>query len=134
VAVRQVVTASEQLRDRRNPLFWVNVLDGLIRHSCSNHKRETIAYSKRRQASAEKLSILLLWRNTIKWISENRPGRTPAMALGLLRRRLGVREVLRQRIFRSHVSLPPRWSAYYARQVQTRALHRNRTHNLVYAD
>ncbi len=133
VAVRQVVTDSQQLRDRRNPLFWVNVLDGLIRHSSSNHKRETIAYSKRRQASAERLSILLLWRNTMKWISENRPGLTPAMALGLLERRLGVSEVLRERIFRSHLKLPPRWSAYYERQVWTRALNRNRTHELAYA-
>ena len=133
VSIRHEVTDSRQLRDSRNPLFAVNVLDGLIRHSSSNHKRETIAFSKRRQASAEKLAIFQLWRNTMKWSSENRPGSTPAMALGLLSRRLSVSDVLGERIFRSQVELSPRWADYYARQVQTRALVRNRSHDLVYA-
>jgi len=132
-SIRHEVTDSRKLRDRRNPLLMVNVLDSLIRHSSSNHKRETIAYSKRRQASAEKLAIFQLWRNTMKWLCENRPGQTPAMALGLLSRRLQVLDVLRERIFRSHVELPPRWAAYYLRQVKTRALARNRSHNLSYA-
>jgi hypothetical protein len=50
--------AMKRLSDRRfhhettsNPLFPVNLADMLLRHSISNHKRETIAFSKRRQGA-----------------------------------------------------------------------------------
>ena len=133
VHIVQSVTSSKQVRDARNELFEVNVLDLLIRHSSSNHKRETIAFSKRRQSSAEKLVILLVWRNYVKLRGENRCRTTPAMALGLLPRRLRVEDVLAERLFRSQIKLPPRWSEYYARLVVTRALPRNRAHELSYA-
>jgi hypothetical protein len=35
----------------QNPLFPVNLADLLLRHSSANHKRETIAFSKRRQGA-----------------------------------------------------------------------------------
>jgi transposase-like protein len=126
-------TDSKLHRGIHNPLFEINRLDMLIRHGSSNHKRETIAYSKRRQASAEKLAIQQLWLNTMKWRSENRPGRTPAMELGWLDHQLEVAEVLNERIFRSHVELPPRWAKYYERTVGTRAIVHNRRHALKYA-
>jgi hypothetical protein len=44
--------SSRALRDTRNPLFAINLLDLLIRHSGANHKRETIAFSKRRQSAS----------------------------------------------------------------------------------
>ena len=50
------ITPGSEHRDRNNSLWEVNLLDLLIRHSSANHKRETIAWSKRRQASAERLS------------------------------------------------------------------------------
>jgi hypothetical protein len=126
-------TDSKLHRGIHNPLFEVNRLDMMIRHGSSNHKRETIAYSKRRQASAERLAIQQLWLNTMKWRSENRPGRTPAMELGWLDHRLDVAEILNERLFRSHVALPPRWAKYYERAVDTRAISRNRRHTLKYA-
>jgi hypothetical protein len=126
-------TDSKLHRGIHNPLFEVNRLDLLIRHGSSNHKRETIAYSKRRQASAERLAIQQLWLNTMKWRSENRPGRTPAMEVGWLDRRQEVPDILNERLFRTHQELPPRWAAYYDRKIDTRALRNNRRHALKYA-
>jgi hypothetical protein len=131
--VTHLRTDSKLHRGIHNPLFEVNRLDLLIRHGSSNHKRETIAYSKRRQASAERLAIQQLWLNTMKWRSENRPGRTPAMELGWLDHQLEVAEVLSERLFRSHVELPSRWAKYYERKVETRAIVHNRRHALKYA-
>ena len=50
--VHHRVTSARAPRTPRNPLFPVNLLDLLIRHCGANHKRETIAFSKRRQAQA----------------------------------------------------------------------------------
>jgi len=128
------VTSSKDYRDRRNPLWEVNLLDLLIRHCGANHKRETIAWSKRRQASAERLAIFLVWRNYMKGRREkDRRSPTPAMARGMTDHRLAVDEVLEGRIFRDHVKLPPRWASYYARTVWTRALGAHRVHKLKYA-
>jgi len=128
------VTSSKDHRDRHNPLWEVNLTDLLIRHCGANHKRETIAWSKRRQASAERLAIFLVWRNYIKGRREkNRGSPTPAMARGMANRRHTVDDVLDERIFRSHVALPPRWASYYARTVRTRSLGTHRLHALKYA-
>lgn len=131
--VRHTVTSSKIRRTTRNPLFPVNELDLLIRHSQSNHKRETIAFSKRRQASAERLAILQVWKNYVKWWREKRPGETAAMRKGIANRRLTIGDVLAKRLFRGRIGLPPRWSEYYDRAVQTREISRNRRHTLSYA-
>jgi len=140
-AIRQVaceithnVTSSKARRTRSNPLWEVNLADLLIRHSESNHKRETIAWSKRRQASSERLFPFLAWRNYIKGRREKvRGSPTPAMARGMTTRVYKVDDILEARIFRDHVELPPRWSQYYERTVVTRALGAHRFHNLKYA-
>jgi hypothetical protein len=131
--IRHITTPSKKPRTSRNPLFPVNELDLLIRHSQANHKRETIAFSKRWQASAERLSVLQVWRNYIKWRREKRPGQTPAMLKGLLDARVTVRELLSQRLFPGRIGLPPRWREYYRRRVRTRTLPKNREHDLAYA-
>ena len=127
------LTPSKKARNPQNPLFPVNVLDLLIRHSGANHKRETIAFSKRRQSAVERLAVLQVWRNFIKPVSERRRDATPAQRLGLLPRALNVREVLAHRLFPSQVGLPGRLQAYYRREVETRQLGRNRRHELSYA-
>ena len=58
----------------------MNLLDLLIRHSSANHKRETIAFSKRRQSAAERLFVLVVWRNYLKSFSERKRDATPAQA------------------------------------------------------
>ena len=131
--IEQRTTSSELRRDFGNPLFEVNLLDMLVRHSQANHRRETIAWSKRRQGSAERLAILLVWRNYVKYRWEKRCRQTPGMLAGLTASPLGPKEILKERIFRSQVELPGRWSTYYDRAVQTRALPVNRRHELTYA-
>ncbi len=132
--IDHVVTSSKDHRDNRNYLWPINLLDSLIRHSSSNHKRETIAWSKRRQSSADRLIIFLIWRNYMKVRREkNQKGLSPAMARGMVDHRLTVREIFSSRIFRDHVDLPERWSQYYDRKILTRSLLKNTTHDLSYA-
>jgi len=128
--ISRQVTKSTEHRTAGNPMFEVNLLDLLIRHSQANHRRETIAWSKRRQSSAERLAILQVWRNYVKKRWEKGARETPAMLVGLTREPLSPQDVLRERLFRTHVQLPPRWAEYYGRRVRTRALSVNRTHNL----
>ena len=125
--------SSRAARTTRNPLFAINLLDLLIRHSGANHKRETIAFSKRRQSAAERLWVLAVWRNYMKSFSERARGESPAMRLGLLARRLKAHEVLAARRFPGRIPLPPCWQRYYWRQVPTRALANPATHRLKYA-
>lgn len=128
------ITPGSQHRDANNSLWAVNLLDLLIRHSSANHKRETIAWSKRRQASAERLVILLVWRNYMKGRREKvRGSPTPAMVRGILSKPLEISELLAERIFRTRCELPSRWAAYYDRAVETRALATNRRHELTMA-
>ncbi|HKX45688.1 MAG TPA: hypothetical protein VJP77_03230, partial [Planctomycetota bacterium] len=56
-------TSSKQSRTPRNPLFPANLADLLLRHSSANHKRETIAFSKRRQGALYRAAIFAVWRN-----------------------------------------------------------------------
>lgn len=132
-AVEHQVTSSRARRDAYNPLFEINLVDLLIRHSQANHRRETLAWSKRRQGSAERLAIFLVWRNYMKRRWEKSERRTPAMLKGLLPAALRVQDVLETRLFRSRVAIPARWDAYYRRAVRTPTIPRNTAHNLVYA-
>ena len=132
--IDHIVTPGKNHRDRHNKLWPINLLDLLIRHSGANHKRETIACSKRRQASAERLVIFLVWRNYIKSRREKKPrGPTPAMERGMSDHQLSVAEIFDKRIFRDHVELPERWAEYYDRKVVTRCLAKNNVHDLKYA-
>jgi transposase-like protein len=127
--VRHSVTSSKEARTAHNPLFPVNLWDLLIRHSSSNHKRETIAFSKRRQNAAEKLAALQVWRNFLKSFSEKKQDSTPAMRLGLLKGKLSVGDVLKERLFVSVIGLPVRLQRYYFREIVTRRIPNGRTHD-----
>ena len=133
LTVHHHVTSSLERRTTKNPLFPVNLIDLLIRHNSANHKRETIAFSKRRQGAIERLAVLQVWRNFIKPFSERRGGGTPAQRLGLLNRALTVREVLEKRLFPSRIGMPDRLMEYYRRDVITPALGRHQFHRLSYA-
>jgi len=122
--------SSRQARTPANPLFAANLLDLLIRHSSANHKRETIAFSKRRQSAAERLAVLQVWRNYLKSFSERKRDATPAQRLGLTTRKLTVDDVLAQRLFPSRVRLPERLARYYWRLTPTRGLANPRVHRL----
>ena len=128
------VTPGTVPRGVHNPLFAVNLLDLLIRHSQAGHKRETIAFAKRRAGSAERLAILMVWRNFIKRRREKqRASPTPAMSRGIATKPIEVGELLERRLFFDHTPLPQRWRMYYQRLVRTRALLHHRVHRLKYA-
>lgn len=131
--IRHRVTSSRRPRTPQNPLFPVNLLDLLIRHSSANHKRETIAFSKRRQCAAYRLAILLVWRNYLKSVSERRQDETPAQRLGILPHKLRVDDLLAERLFPTRIRLPDRIHPYYWRRVPTRRIPNAPEHRLTYA-
>jgi len=131
--LRHETTSGRALRDRRNPLFPANLLDLLIRHSSANHKRETIAYSKRRQSAAERLFVLIVWRNYMKSFSERRRDASPAERLGLIAQRLTPASVLAGRLFPTRIRPPLRLAWYYWHLTPTRRISPGRTHNLRFA-
>ena len=131
--VRHVVTSSQERRTRANKLFEINLLDLLIRHCEAEHKRETIAYVKRRNSAAYRLAIFLVQRNYVKSKRVRRSLQTPAQLVGLCRRRWTFAEVIARRMFCAQVGLQGRWRQYYWQEVVTRALPVNRRHALKYA-
>ena len=131
--IRHEVTSSRDHRDRHNPLWEVNLLDLMLRHGTASHKRETIAWVKRRQSSAERTCIFMVWRNLMKRRWEKGPPVSSGMIKGVTDRLWTIRDVLSERVFRTRVALPRVWSAYYDRAVETAALGVNRRHELTYA-
>jgi len=111
----------------------VNLADMLLRHSSANHKRETIAFSKRRQGALYRLAVWTVWRNYIKDRSENRGVGTPAMALGLMRKCMTVGEVLAKRHFPSAAKISGWLSRCYFGRIETRAMQGCRVHQNSYA-
>ena len=129
-AVEHQRTSSKAARTSGNPLFPVNRLDLLLRHNGANHKRETIAFSKRHQSVVERAALLVLWQNFAKQFSERHGGGTPAMRLGLSERRVSLQEILKRRLFPERVRLPQLWAQYYRRDVITRRIVNERRHRL----
>jgi hypothetical protein len=125
--------SSRAARTTRNPLFPVNLMDLLIRHSGADHKRETIAFAKRRQAASERMWVFAVWRNFIKAFSERKQDASPAMRVGITDHRLTVEEVLRERLFVETIPVPARWAEYYWKRIRTRAIPRGRVHRKRYA-
>jgi hypothetical protein len=123
-------TSSLEARTAANPLFPVNRLDLLLRHNSANHKRETIAFSKRHQAVVERAAWLIVWQNFTKPFSERRNLGTPAMRLGIREHPVPLREILRWRLFPRRVELPAEWARYYRGEVATRYLRNERRHRL----
>jgi len=124
-------TSSKAARTPVNPLFPVNQTDHLIRHSSANHKRETIAFSKRRQGAMDRLHVFATWKNNVKHSSENRCDGPPGVALGLIPRALTVGEILGRRLFPWKLT---GWleRCYFGR-IETAAIRNNRIHELRYA-
>jgi hypothetical protein len=133
LAITHHTISSRATRTPMNPLFAINLLDLLIRHSGANHKRETIAFSRRRQMAIGRLWVLMVWRNYMKWVSERRKRDTPAMRLGIFEQRIGARALLERRLFVTRVGLPERWLRYYRGETPTRAVPTGREHRLIYA-
>jgi hypothetical protein len=69
----------------------------------------------------------------MKPFSEKKRDASPAEWLGLMEGKLGVKELLRWRLFPSLVKLPDRLMRYYRREVQTRQIPSGCRHRLRYA-
>ena len=119
---RHQTTSSRASRTTQNPLFPVNLADLLLRHSSANHKRETIAFSKRRQSALYRMAIWVVWRNYIKHRSENRRDGPPAQALGLIRQALDVHKILGKRLFPDVEGISGWLSTCYFGAIPTRAI------------
>jgi hypothetical protein len=130
--VQHLRTSSKAARTPKNPLWVVNLSDLLMRHGGANHKRETIAFSKRAQFVLSRAGVHQVWRNFVKGLREREGSRSPspAMLLGLMERRLGVDEVLAERLFPSRAELPPDQEEVYWERVATRQLPKPRRHEL----
>ncbi len=116
------------------PHFPINLADLLLRHGSANHKRETIAFSKRRQGALYRAAIWVVWRNYVKWSAEGKRSDPPAVQLGIVPTRLSVNEILSRRLFPWRQELAPWLTACYRGRIRTRCLARQRTHRLRYAD
>jgi hypothetical protein len=104
-----------------------------MRHSSANHKRETIAFSKRRQGALYRVAIWTVWRNYVKDRSENRKVGPPSVGLGLTERALSVAEVLSQRCFPDQIGISGWVSQCYFGKITTRAIEKCQSHHLTYA-
>ncbi len=133
VRVQHERTSSKRARTVANPLFPVNRIDLLMRHSSSNHKRETIAFSKRRQSVVERVAIFQVWHNYQKSFSEKKRDATPAQRLGLFAHKLATNQILARRLFASRIRLQPLWQRYYDREVVTQRIPNGRRHLASYA-
>jgi transposase-like protein len=131
--IRAEATSSRAARTPHNPLFAANLADLLLRHTGANHKRETIAFSKRRQGALYRAAIWTVWRNYLKSSSEQRRDDPPGVRIGVLGRRLRVQEVLAERLFPWRQTLPAWVAQCYAGRIPTRRITRCRQHHLKYA-
>lgn len=81
-------------------MFPVDQLHQLLRHSCADHKRETIAFGRRLESILGRAHLMALWKNFIKARSERAPDRTtPAMRLGITDGRWRWQRILARRLF-----------------------------------
>jgi transposase-like protein len=119
-------------RDRA--MFPVDLLHGLVRHTCANHRRETIAFGRRLNAVLERFFLTVVWRNFVKGRSERKPDRTtPAMTLGLTTEPWSWSRVLAKRLFAKRVQPSDAWLKIYRREWITPAVGRNQRHTLINA-
>ena len=126
-------TSSKASRTPHNPLFPVNLADLLLRHCGANHKRETIAFSKRRQGMLYRAAIWVVWKNYVKSRSENRRDAPPAKGLGVINRALSVEEILSSGLFPDRESLSGWLAQCYFAAIPTRAIEPCRRHEARYA-
>ena len=81
-------------------MFPVDQLHQLLRHTCSDHKRETISFGRRLESILGRAHLMAVWKNFVKARSERKPNRTtPAMTLGLAGGRWHWEQVLSRRLF-----------------------------------
>ena len=120
-------TAEATLRDWA--MFPNDQLHQLIRHTCSDHKRETIAFGRRLESIVGRLHLIAVWKNLVKARSERRPDRsTPAMRIGLTLEPWPWERVLSRRLFASRTPISPFLRNLYEKRWTTGLPTLNRAH------
>jgi transposase-like protein len=119
--VTHATISSRALRTTSNPLFASNLFDLQVRHAGSNHKRETIGFSKTMRGVIERMWLTIAWKNYVKPFSETEAGTTPAQRAGLTTEKWSFRQLLRRRRFPGREVLPVRWRAHFDGTTPTRA-------------
>ena len=95
----------EAARRRDSAMFSVDLLHKLLRHSQAHHRRETIAFGRKRANVLGRAALFAVWRNFIKRVTERRPCKTtPGMRIGLTSRAWVWTEVLAERLFPARVA------------------------------
>jgi len=120
LTVNLSTTSSKQRRTPDNPLFASNLHDLQIRHGSSNHKRETIGFSKTIQGAIERMWLHLVWKNYVKSFSEKTRGETPAQRARVTDRKWTFRDIFRRRQFPKRVGLLARWELHFSGTIPTR--------------
>jgi transposase-like protein len=126
-------TSSKARRTTQNPLFPVNRADLLIRHEGANHKRETIAFSKRRQGAMWRLAIWQVIRNYMKPTKTKKGDPPPGATVGAIASRLSYEDVVSERLLPWQFKLEGWLERCYYGRIPTRALGECREHRLRYA-
>jgi hypothetical protein len=81
-------------------MFTVDQLHQLIRHTCADHKRETLAFGRRVESIVGRAYLIAVWKNFLKGRSERKPDRTtPAMRVGLTDRPWTWQRLFSRRLF-----------------------------------
>ena len=129
---------SKAPRTAWNRLFPVNLLDLILRHNGAAHKRETIAFGRRRMAALEKAWIQIVSRNfmqprRVKNLRKRTPWPTPAMLAGIATSPLTYDDIFARRIFDEEVELPHNYAAQVRRYIFTPIYDRNEVHELRFA-
>jgi hypothetical protein len=125
---------SSRARVRDRQMRVVDVLHGLLRHSCAHHRRETIAFGRRTNAVMERGLLTVVWRNFVKKVTERRRDpTTAAMEVGLTDEQWDWERVLARRLFPNRLRLPSGWQTVYRREWITESIGPNTLHELRYA-
>ena len=108
---------SAEAIERDYAMFPVDQLHQLFRHTCADHKRETIAFGRRLESILGRAHLLAVWKNFIKSRSERRPDRTtPAMRLGMTSTRWRWERVLARRLFPKRETISATAHAIYQKR------------------
>jgi hypothetical protein len=91
---------SPEAKARDRAMFPVDQLHQLLRHTCADHKRETIAFGRRLESILGRAHLMAVWKNFIKGRSERKPDpTTPAMRVGLADSPWRWERILSRRLF-----------------------------------
>lgn len=136
IPIRHHTVSSRRRRDTANPLWRINHLHRVMRHSLANLKRETIAHSKHLAGLMDRAVIHRCWLNNTKGVTERHAAgarTTPAMKLGLALRRLRGEDLFAWRRFPERVGLPEELRAVYEGSIKARPRERVRPYIARYA-